>query len=854
MKKIFFSLLIISTLFANIREFKRLQWIDAYGRKPIKYSTWKKRCIDTGQETHIGKVYEKTERGRQNVVGIIVNASIYPEIVSEIDIFTNDLVAAGYSVQLDTITGMYHTTLRDHLAGIAGLVGAIFIGETPVAWFETNGSGNGEEFPHDLYFSDLDGTYIDADNDSIYDDHIGAVEPEIWVGRIYARNLTWDNEIRLLQRYFRKNHLYRVDSLVLPQRALSFVDDNWCYWTTCGLDYIYSNVVVVNDEYQTVAANYRDELKRGYEWIHICAHSSPWGHTFMYLGEYRGTVFNYEIFALEPQALFYNLFACSGTRFTEENASAGWYLFIDPYGLLVVGSTKTGSMLYFEDFYRPIGQQDMCIGDGFKEWFTLWGEDSWDWFYGMNILGDPTLKPKKRTAKRIMLNKPSFPRYSRNWETPEIIAPDPESDGFPKVTTTTDRNVWLVWESGRSYEHGRSEIYGAYHDASTWSNAMNIGPHVYWDFNPVIGIDNQNRPVAVWTGYYGGQYDLYYSIYTGTWSYRQLLHSSDPAYDIKPTLVKDNDGNLWVAWESRQDFNVNIYASFFNGSSWSSPHQVTTNSADETTPNMLVDSLGRPWVIYARRFEDCSEIWGSYYTGSEWLESGPISGIHEHAYHAAGAVDREGTIWVVWQSVDYGNPDIFASCFNGTVWSTPIQITTGMESDLFPALATDTSGTVWLVYQSKTGGDWNIYSVYCIESTWSTPEIVADLSGADINPYITCSNSNELWICWQSYSTGNWEIMVSHRPGYGIVEDETKSLISDFSVLPTIFSKNVKIMTPKVHQKVNIYDSKGSLLKTISSDEDKSVIWSPKGLPAGTYFMVIKDKNRLITEKVLLLR
>jgi len=511
MKRIILGIFIISMLSAHITDVKRLQWIDPYGRNPTRYINWKRGRIQSSLTTCVGTIYRKKVKGRQNVVDIIVNTSIYADIAEEIDIFTDDLVTAGYSVQLDTITGMSHSTLRAHLAGITDLVGAIFIGEIPVAWFETDGFGEWEEFPHDLYFSDLDGIYIDADGDSIYDDHTGDVEPEIWVGRIYARNLTWDNEIRLLKRYFRKNHLYRVDSLVLPQRALSFVDDDWCYWTTCGLDYIYSNVVVINDEYQTIASNYREQLAQGYEWIHLCAHSSPWGHTFKhYYNEYRGTVFNYEIFTLEPQALFYNLFACSGTRFTEENGSAGWYLFIDPYGLFVVGSTKTGSMLYFDDFYRPIGQQDKCIGDAFKEWFVLWGESDWDWFYGMNLLGDPTLKPKNQTACRTALQSYASSQHNTLWETPETVASDPESDGFPKITTNTDGTVWVVWESGRSYEHGRSEIFGAYRGTSTWSNAMNIGPHIYWDFNPVIGKDNQNRPVAVWAGFNEGQYDLYY--------------------------------------------------------------------------------------------------------------------------------------------------------------------------------------------------------------------------------------------------------------------------------------------------------------------------------------------------------
>lgn len=856
MKQTIISLFIILTLsFGKVGGVKRLQWIDPYTREPITYSEWSKEHIDQSKPTKISKVYEKIIKERQNLVDIVVNASIYPDIVPELNVFTQDLINAGYSIQLDTISGMSHIALRNHLASITDLVGAIFIGEVPIAWFETSGFGAWEEFPHDIYFSDLNGIYIDGDGDGIYDDHIGSVAPEIWVGRIYARDLTWDNEIRLIKRYFRKNHLYRVDSLSLPQRALSFVDDDWSYWTTCYLDLIYSNVVVINDVYQTIASNYRTQLTQGYEWIHTCAHSSPWGHTFLYgFSGYRGTVFNYEIFTLEPYALFYNLFACSGTRFVEENYSAGWYIFIDPYGLLAVGSTKTGSMLYFEDFYGPIGQQNKCIGDGFKSWFTLWGEYDWDWFYGMNILGDPTLKPKGQTKNSYTNNSNNTTtQETTDWETPEIVAPDPESDAFPKIATNIDGRIWVVWESGRSYTNGRSEIYGAFRDAGTWSNAMNIGPHVYWDYCPAIGIDSINRPVTVWAGYNDGQYDLYYSIYTGSWSSRQLVHSSDPGYDIKPAMIRDNTNRLWVTWESRRNVNLDIYAAYFNAYVWTSPQQVTNYSTDETTPVMAVDSLSRPWIFYCRRFENKSEIWGSYYTGSQWLASGPISSSQKGAYHPACAVDENGIIWVAWQCVDYGNSDIYVSNFNGSVWSSPIQITTGSESDLFPCLTTHNSGTVCLVFQSKTGGDWNIYYAYCVDSTWSSPEIVSDLSGADINPHITCSNSDTLWVCWQSYSSGNWEIMVSHKPAYGIDEKEIRSVKPTLSVSPTIFSKNLKILTKQTNQQIKIYDAKGSLIKTLSSNKDRLAIWSPDALPAGTYFVVIEDKNNLVAEKVLFL-
>ncbi len=204
-----FLLLSGSLSYGKVSDVKVLEWIDARGRQPVEYHKWKEAQGSKDGATRIGMVHSKESSGRQNLVDVVVNKFIYANIAAQIDTFTNDLVAAGYSVQVDTISGMSHIALRSHLAGITHLVGAIFVGELPVAWFETNGFGNWEEFPHDIFFCDLNGTYVDNDADGIYDNHYGSVAPEIWVGRIYARNLTWDSEIGLLKNYFHRVNFIR---------------------------------------------------------------------------------------------------------------------------------------------------------------------------------------------------------------------------------------------------------------------------------------------------------------------------------------------------------------------------------------------------------------------------------------------------------------------------------------------------------------------------------------------------------------------------------------------------------------------------------------------------------------------
>jgi hypothetical protein len=75
---------------------------------------------------------------------------------------------------------------------------------------------------------------------------------------------------------------------------------------------------------------------------------------------------------------------------------AGEYVFGTNYGLLSVGSAKTGSMLDFDDYYKPLAA-GKTFGDAYKDWWTYEtasGVSSYqlDWFYGMTTIGDPTLR------------------------------------------------------------------------------------------------------------------------------------------------------------------------------------------------------------------------------------------------------------------------------------------------------------------------------------------------------------------------------------------------------------------------------------------------------------------------------
>jgi len=389
-----------------------LRWMDPH-RNPVAYQEYQ-QGRSFARDLDIRLVYEGS---KGNVpICIVINTLLQPLIGSGFSQFVADLELEGYAPNVYTATNNGdEAALKSVLISewnTRGVAGAIMIGDLPIAWYEMteppDWGGAHVEFPIDLYFMDLDGDWIDQDFDGLYDEHQdgpGDMEADIWVGRLLAINLTdhGASEVAMMNNYLDKNHRYRSGELRLQDKALAYIDNDW---HTSGWEYdvalAYPATDAVTDIYQTNREDYmlrvRESAGNQYENLLICSHSSPWAHYLYWgTGTYDYSLFhNYEIEQIDVQVLFYNLFACSNTRYVEEDDMGSWYIFQSTYGLVSVGSTKTGSMLCFDDYYAPLGN-GATFGEAFLSWCiedieTCAGSSSRPWFYGMCLLGDPTLR------------------------------------------------------------------------------------------------------------------------------------------------------------------------------------------------------------------------------------------------------------------------------------------------------------------------------------------------------------------------------------------------------------------------------------------------------------------------------
>jgi PKD repeat protein len=383
------------------------RWADSDKSKPTSFQSWRQQVGTPGR--FVAEFASLTPAMRQDKrasrFDVIVNTFLYDAISASLDQYVADLTADEYDVAVIKVSGGTAEEFRNLLINeySLGMVGCVLIGNLPIAWYESEcwEEKEHEEFPCDLFYMDLDGLFGDSDSDGRYDTHTGDVTPEIWIGRLTASPLTMggSTEVELLQNYFRKNHLYRTGRLSVGSRALVYIDDDWASesgsWSY-DVSHAYSTRTLVDDLTTTCASDYTKRLPQGYDLIEVCVHSSPSLHSFKVPSGSWSDVTNSQIKSIDPQAHFYNLFACSNARFVETNYMGGWYVFCDTYGLAAVGSAKTGSMLEFGAFYEPFGQ-GKTFGEAFSDWFTARGGDGFEpwevcWYYGMTLCGDPTLR------------------------------------------------------------------------------------------------------------------------------------------------------------------------------------------------------------------------------------------------------------------------------------------------------------------------------------------------------------------------------------------------------------------------------------------------------------------------------
>lgn len=396
---------------------------------------------------------------------VLVDKAVYPQVAAGLDQYVLDVGRDGYWATIHVVEGGRPSDVRQYIRTRRPRpVGVLAVGAIAAPWYEIET----DQFPCDLYYMDLNGSWVDSDADGLYNAHLGHVNPEIWFGRLWTPT-AGGNDHQLLNDYFARNHAFRLGRLGHSHSALAYVDDDWSAFADCAIDSMFppADIKVVNDPLATDADLYKAEINTQRSWAQLCAHSWVQGHALKVGSTNEYINMPYFRDTNPPNAHFYNLFCCGPGKFTIPDYLGGWYVFDKKGGgknpgLVAVASAKSGSMLFFEDFYGPLGKGKV-IGDAYVDWWKLRGPTHDDferhWFYGLVLLGDPTLSWWKGDVPQQLTPQPDdvFDHWPRKME----LRWDPVN--VPGATYSVEIDAFGAVKAGKwAEEEGRT--FAIFHD------------------------------------------------------------------------------------------------------------------------------------------------------------------------------------------------------------------------------------------------------------------------------------------------------------------------------------------------------------------------------------------------------
>jgi len=405
----------------------------------------------------------------------------------------------------------------------------------------------------------------------------------------------------------------------------------------------------------------------------------------------------------------------------------------------------------------------------------------------------------------------------------------------------------------------------------TWSEPENVSrTDSFISVEPNLAIDSHDRLHCVWKQYYDDtstisvDYDLYYAQNDGSgWTDAVNISNQHLGADAcYSSMVVDSRDYVHVVWDmSTGPGNWDIFYSFYNDTVWSAPYRVSISPYDDAFPALAVDDNDNLHVVWRKRMMN-GPIMYTRYDGVSWTEPETIVSIPGgQTYLPCIVVNSQGYPRVIlqWGNLPSDSGDVYYAASDGVFWSKPWNLSRTIHPSGYHSMAIDSLDNLYVVWSEKTAVmNREIYYRTYDGSTWSD---IINLSQDSMysgcpklcNPII----ANCLDLVWVSDNTyPELYVFYMKLSVLGVEAKQNSSIrFCKLRTFPNPFKDIVTIdynLTIPSLIKIAIYDALGRMIDTVHQGIQQAgtqrIIWQPKELPTGIYFVSLKGGNYSIAK------
>ena len=140
----------------------------------------------------------------------------------------------------------------------------------------------------------------------------------------------------------------------------------------------------------------------------------------------------------------------------------------------------------------------------------------------------------------------------------------------PRIASdSTDKNIFLIWQSGRIVEHGRvqaliSDVFftSSTNNGASFGEIVNLSNHSGIAVDPQIAVSQNNNVYVVWTNNLQEKYGQTYlrmSTNNGA-SFGEIVNlSNHSGIDVDPQIAVSQNNNVYVVWTNNSTSNEEVF-------------------------------------------------------------------------------------------------------------------------------------------------------------------------------------------------------------------------------------------------------------------------------------------------------